>query len=109
MLQEALAAAGGDCPPAPRTKKLHWHIDYLLDHETAEIAEVVIVVADGRVEPAMYRLLAAEEATTALAPGLGAGDSPGETHLLRVDAPAAWWSDLPGQLAAVVARSGSGP
>lgn len=81
-----------------RPKRLFWHIDYLADRLEAEIAQIFILQTSNRVESALARALAADPAVTAVASGLGASDDPHATHLLRVDAPAEWWHNVPHQL-----------
>lgn len=76
-------------------KRLFWHIDYLVDRPEAEITQIFILHTSDRVESAIARALAADPAVTPVAPGLGASDDPHATHLLRVDAPASWWHNLP--------------
>ena len=80
-------------PPQP--KRLFWHIDYLVDRVEAKISQIFILHTNQRLESAIARTLAADPAVTAVAPGLGASDDPHATHLLRVDAPASWWHNLP--------------
>jgi Uri superfamily endonuclease len=80
---------------AARPKRLFWHIDYLVDRLEAEITQIFILHTSDRVESAIALALAADPAVTAVAPGLGASDDPRATHLLRVDAPASWWHNLP--------------
>lgn len=83
-------------PPAHKT--LRWHVDYLLECADAALTHVTILRSPRRLEPAVARLLAADDVTTPLAAGLGAGDSRGETHLLRIDADSTWWQSLPMRL-----------
>ena len=65
-------------PPARKT--LHWHADYLLESR-AELACVYVFYGS---EPREALLEAALRAAGArpLAPGLGAGDRPGGSHVL---------------------------
>jgi Uri superfamily endonuclease len=85
-LAAAFAAAMPETePPAPpSSKRLHWHIDYLLDELDVAIAAVTVVGAAERVESRLARELAAVPGVVPLLPGLGASDAPGETHLLRL-------------------------
>lgn len=82
----------------PQPKRLFWHIDYLVDRPEAEITQIFILHTSDRVESALARVLAADPAVAPVAPGLGASDDPHATHLLRVDAPAEWWHNVPQQL-----------
>ncbi|MGC8774393.1 MAG: GIY-YIG nuclease family protein [Chlorobaculum sp.] len=73
-------------PPASRgKKKLHWHIDYLLDREEAEIGHVFIFPGERRLEPQLAELLAAMPETSPIADRLGAQDAAAGTHLFRID------------------------
>lgn len=85
MLDQFAAAglATGTLRP-PATKRLHWHIDYLLDEMAVVIEEVTVVRTAARVESRLARGLAAAQGSAPLAPGLGASDMPGETYLLRL-------------------------
>lgn len=103
-IRDALAAecvraglgAPGLRPPA--TKRLHWHIDYLLDEIEVEIVRIMTIRAAARLESALARQLSAIPGVVPLAPGLGASDARGESHLLRCSDP-----DTPGRLVAVIA------
>lgn len=96
LQEQGLSPAGSFAPP--QTKRLFWHIDYLVDRVEAEITHIIIICTTYRLESAIARVLAVDPAVTAVAPGLGASDDPHATHLLRVDAPAEWWHNLPEQL-----------
>ena len=80
------------------TKKLHWHIDYLLDRPEAEIAHVFIFPGEVRLEPQLAKLLTAMPETAPIADRLGAQDAVSGTHLFSIDDAAkvlerlkAWW------------------
>lgn len=88
--------APGLRPPA--AKRLHWHIDYLLDEIEVEIVRIMVIRAVARLEGALARQLSAMPGVVPLAPGLGASDARGESHLLRCSDP-----DTPDRLAAVIA------
>jgi len=75
---------GGSSPRPPPGKRLHWHVDYLLDEMAVELARVMIIRTGARVESELARRLAALPGVRPLLPGLGAADAPGETHLLLV-------------------------
>lgn len=90
-LQSALGSPGLRPPP---TKTLRWHIDYLLDGEGVELAAVYLLGDGAGVERAIAAHLAADLRVWAPAPGLGAGDDWGGTHLLGVQGDAAWWQGL---------------
>ncbi len=88
-----IGLGGGKLYP-PQDKKLHWHIDYLVDLPSVEIVQVFILRSAERMEGRAARWLAAQPETAVLAKGLGAGDVPGGTHLLRALAGARWWGTL---------------
>ena len=93
-LEKTLNAAGL-LGSIPKRKTLHWHIDYLLDLPTAEIRGIVALRTKWKIESEVGDRVAAEDETLILAPGLGASDYPGKTHLFFVDADIKWWSNLP--------------
>jgi Uri superfamily endonuclease len=86
-------------PPASRgDKKLHWHIDYMLDRPEAEIEHVFLFPGETRLEPQLAALLAATPGAFPVADRLGAQDAASGTHLYRIDDTAAvlqrleaWW------------------
>ena len=90
----------------PTQKKLHWHIDYLLDETPAlskaevsvTLAHAILIRSQERLEDSLGAWLLAQSETQIVVPGLGASDVKGHTHLLRVQADEAWWSALPTQL-----------
>lgn len=83
----------------PAAKQLRWHIDYLLDEAEVEIAGITAARTTERLESPLARRLAALPGVVPLAPGLGAGDAPGESHLLRYTD-----STTPTRLAAIIAE-----
>lgn len=68
-------------------KRLHWHIDYLLDLPDAELAHVVMVTGPERLEHRLAELVASMPGTAPVADRLGAQDAASGTHLFRVDDP----------------------
>ncbi|NMW22507.1 MAG: DUF123 domain-containing protein [Chlorobiaceae bacterium] len=74
----------GNCATEPTDKKLHWHIDYLLDHAEAEIEHIVIIRSPAAMEHQLSELLASLNETSQLAPRLGAQDTRNSTHILRI-------------------------
>ena len=83
----------------PRSgKTLRWNVDYLLDKEAAELSAVIAILRPERLEPAWARLLSEDPRVGVLERGLGAGDVPGSTHLLRVNGDERWWARLPRRL-----------
>jgi Uri superfamily endonuclease len=88
-----------------QSKRLFWHIDYLVDRMEAEISQIFILHTNQRLESNIACTLTADPAVSAVAPGLGASDDPHATHLLRVDAPVSWWHNLPQLLVKLSADS----
>jgi len=82
----------------PVTKRLHWHVDHLLDRTEAEITGVIAVRTRRDLEPVFAELLERDPCARALERGLGASDWPGATHLYRVEAQRTWWDRLPDRL-----------
>ncbi len=97
-LKRALHLAGLPAH-SPRHKKLHWHIDYLLNTPQACLCHVIILHHPMPLEKQLAQWLLAKPETDILQPGLGASDHQGSTHLLRVPATATWQQDLVAQLA----------
>ncbi|MCZ7546825.1 MAG: GIY-YIG nuclease family protein [Anaerolineae bacterium] len=96
----AVGLGGVDLKPAP-AKRLHWHVDYLLDQTAAEITHAIALRTADRLEAALARLLHGEAEVSVVAAGLGASDARGGAHLLRVTADEAWWRALPAKCARV--------
>jgi Uri superfamily endonuclease len=67
-----------------RQKKLHWHIDYLLDLASAEITHIVIIRHSDKLERILWELLRDLEDIEVPARGLGARDTRDSTHLVRL-------------------------
>ena len=88
-LAARLAAAGLAARP-PAVKRLHWHIDYLLDEPDAALAGVWAWRTAAPLESALAAWLLTLPGVIPLAPSLGASDDRGRTHLLRV---AEWNTD----------------
>lgn len=102
MLQRFLAAGLGPAhlgPPAE--KRPLWHIDFLVDQEEVTLQQVFVVRSPVPMEEAIADMLAADPATTLIAPGLGAQDRRGAAHLRAVQADEAWWAALPPRLQAL--------
>lgn len=94
VLIKALNAAGLEVR-APRQKKLHWHIDHLLNLPGAEIEGVIAIRTQEKLEAFIAQELARETATSVVAAGLGASDHRNSTHLLYVETGQKWWDNLP--------------
>ena len=94
-----LGLAGANLRP-PTGKKLHWHVDYLLDETAVTLTHVLILCTSARLEEPLGRWLGAQPETAVILPGLGARDVRGSTHLLRIAAPESWWQALPARFQA---------
>ena len=68
----------------PTQKKLHWHIDYLLDEPTVSITHVILIRSNQKLEFELGEWMLAQPETAVLAPGLGASDVRAHTHLLHL-------------------------
>lgn len=66
----------------PRSKKLHWHIDYLLDQPDVTVSAVWMARGSRIDERRLHQALHASGHTLPVAEGLGASDHVQATHLL---------------------------
>jgi Uri superfamily endonuclease len=94
----------------PQTKRLRWHIDYLLDFAEVAVDQIVILrtgarppthaeaTAEATAEAEVARHLNALSTCRPVAPGLGASDHPGSTHLLAWHGTDAQWQQTLVQL-----------
>lgn len=98
-LKKALSRVGmaGEAPPG---KAMRWHIDHLLDSRAVVLKAVIAARGPERLEPLWAGVLESDPHTRVVEKGLGAGDAPGSTHLLRVEAGEGWWARLPRRLPA---------
>ena len=80
---------------APSKKTLHWNIDYLLEKPEVEISEIIILRSSTPMESQWANMLVSETVTEIIEKGLGANDSPGETHFLKLNSSDKWWKELP--------------
>ena len=90
----------------PKTKKLYWNVDHLIDLLEADLVGVFAIRSPHRLEAELGQWLAAGPGTEIVVPGLGANDAPGGTHLLEVTGGEAWWSTLPEFLTTLLAAKG---
>jgi Uri superfamily endonuclease len=65
-------------------KKMHWHIDYLLDCPETEITHIVVVQSPLRLEPLLCNFISSLDTVEPLAKRLGAQDTKNSTHLLKI-------------------------
>lgn len=79
LLKHSLA---GQATLPPIEKKLHWHIDYLLDLPDTSIFHIVILRSPEKLEPSLAAWLESCPETTVPAARLGAQDTRNSTHLL---------------------------
>jgi len=77
----------------PSRKKLFWHIDFLLESPAAALSHILILRGDQPLESTLARALACEPGVEGLVKGLGARDTPGATHLLKVPDETIWWEE----------------
>jgi Uri superfamily endonuclease len=86
MIQQNASRLGADNagPKRPRAKRLRWHVDYLLDAREVSLERIIALRSQRRLELEMASCIDGLAAVSPLAPGLGAGDAPGGTHL--------WWT-----------------
>ncbi|MFW6042253.1 MAG: DUF123 domain-containing protein [Chloroflexota bacterium] len=78
----------------PRQKSLHWHVDYLLDLPEAALTHAIVLRCLQPLEELVADLLLADLQCLPLAPGLGASDAPGHSHLICGKEDRAWWLSL---------------
>lgn len=97
-LAAALAAAGVE-GGLPAGKRCRWHVDWLLDEGAAELMQVLAVRGTAGSEKRLAACLLADGRAQPLAPGLGASDHPGATHLLAAPDADIWWRALADRLA----------
>ena len=82
----------------PVGKRVHWNIDHLLDEDDVHLTSVMIIRSPENLEAQLANYLISQPETQPLAPGLGAHDHPGNTHILKVNAGRTWWEQLAGRL-----------
>ena len=70
---------------ASAPKKLHWHIDYLLEETAVSFTRAFLITSSRRWEDEAADFLQTAVETEPIAPGLGASDGHG-THLFRTTA-----------------------
>ena len=99
MLSEfpTIGLAEVDLQP-PERKTLRWNVDHLLDTSSADLVSAHVVRCSFKLEPDIGDMLEADPSTVVFERGLGAGDRPGSTYLLRVEADKDWWHELTGRL-----------
>jgi len=83
LLHQTLQQAGLTATP-PQHKRCHWHIDYLLDQPTVELAYIDALRTPFALEAYLAAQVVADLAIQPVAPGLGASDHQAATHLFRL-------------------------
>jgi len=91
----------------PAEKKLHWHIDYLLDRPEAALVHILIIQSPEKLEPALARFIETAPETSIPAKMLGAQDTKAGTHLLSCSDPAALLGRLRAELPHLVTETAS--
>jgi Uri superfamily endonuclease len=81
------AGLADDRLQAPSRKTLHWHIDYILDSESARLTGVVALRSDKHLESGLAWHLSAVHFTRVPVTGVGATDKRQETHFLQLYPP----------------------
>ena len=100
MIHHFHAIGLGSSDQLPRnTKRLRWNVDHLLDLTEAELLGFYLLRTQRNIEASLGKFIENDEHTIVFAKGLGANDIPGNTHILRVEATADWWSELGQRLA----------
>jgi Uri superfamily endonuclease len=95
MLDEFRTFGFGTSDLLPKTgKHFRWNVDYLLDQPSVALVGAYLIRSEKRIEAEIGKLLENDPSTVVFAPGLGANDIRGNTHLLRVDADDRWWDRL---------------
>ena len=94
----------GDLLPR-QGKTLHWNVDFLLDRQSAELINIFAIRSHKRLENRIAKQLERDPHTDVIERGLGANDTPGNTHLLRVQADSAWWMSLTDNAMTVLAEN----
>ncbi len=83
-LLELFSAKGYRAKPGQTAKRLHWHIDYLLDLPEAELSHIIIVGLPSRLEERLAGMVAATPDAEPVVDRLGAQDAASGTHLFSI-------------------------
>lgn len=90
-IREEIARLFGQGVLPQGEKRLRWHIDYMLDCGVVDLTDILGVCSPVRLEGAIADLLLNDASARVFAPGLGASDHPGKTHILQVPNGNTWW------------------
>lgn len=86
-------------------KTLHWNVDFLLDLPSAELVNIFAIRSPERLENRLAKRLEQDPHTEIIERGLGANDTPGNTHLLRIRGDRMWWASLTDKVKRVLKES----
>lgn len=67
-----------------QNKKLHWHIDYVLNNLNVEINNIILIPSEKSYESMIAKSLLLSDSITVPIMGLGATDKKKETHFLHI-------------------------
>ncbi len=70
--------------PKIKAKKLHWHIDYLLDNPNISVSQINIFFGDLNIEGKIGNYIQNLSVVEVISKGLGASDHSGNSHLLKI-------------------------
>ena len=99
-IREEMIHRFSECGLGPRDlhpkhgKTLHWNVDFLLDLPSAELVNIFAIRSTERLENRLAKRLEQDPHTEIIERGLGANDTPGNTHLLRIREDKTWWASL---------------
>ena len=95
MVRQFRICGLGPPDPLPKSgKKLFWNIDFMLDLEIAEIVNIIAIRSRERLESTIAQFLEHNAETQIIEKGLGANDSPRNTHVLHVNVDDMWWLSI---------------
>lgn len=92
--------------PTP-PKRLHWHVDYLLDQPVCDVIQVLLMPSSRPIEHRLTEYIEAVPGAWPVAPGLGASDHPGHTHLLHWQGTPGDWNRLLADLPSLASIEGA--
>ena len=96
----------GPSDPLPKNgKKLFWNVDFLLDLPSVELVNIFAIRWSERLENRLATRLEQDRHTEIIEPGLGANDTPGNTHLLHIRTDKIWWASVTDKVKVVLEDS----
>lgn len=84
---------------------LHWNIDWLLELDFAHLVGAYVIRHPFRIEAEVGRLVQSLSGAVIYAPGAGANDIPGNTHLVHIERGKLRWPEFPGMLTQLVSAA----